>query len=167
MNTNLMCATGDEIAAHDRVAVRRCEDPIPGFACGAVSGNDDASPVGGVATQWKPDDAFLRARCADDNRQILLRDTAGVRISLHPRVRSGRQCNQNDARGVFIKTAEKTRPYAVPIAQVPENPVENSPRRVAIRRMNDDAGGLVDRHDVFVLIEDVERYGFWCRHVRK
>jgi hypothetical protein len=103
---------------------------------------------------------MCRPRDASHDRQVFLPHRARPHRSYDGRVRGFRLRHQHDPRRVLVQPLQQPRVRAA-FAQVPEHGIEKRSLHVLVGRMHDDAGGLVDGEQVFVLEEDVERERLW------
>jgi hypothetical protein len=89
-----------------------------------------------------------------DHRQVLLPDAAGEPVLLHPRVRLGGRAHDDETGRVPVQSREDAWLCPVPIAQVPEDGVQQRAGPVPVRGVHHLSGRLVEDEEPVVLVDD-------------
>ena len=169
VHANLVRAAGDQLAGHDRTAIGARQHVVAGFAGRAVGARHDPAPIAGVAPKRFLDRSRRRPRDALHDGQIFFAHAARVRVPLHGRVCGRRQRHQHQARGVLVEPRQHAGARRRAVPEPPQHRVQHGLRRVLVGGVHHDAGRLVDRQQVLVFEQDVERelFGCWRRAPRR
>src|SRR6185437_12274940 len=112
-----------------------------------------------VAADRRLDPARPRARPAADERLVAALERTLPDELLQPLERLVRAGHHEQAGRVAVEPVDDARTLLVlAAAREPDEPVHERPARVAGRRVDDDAGRLVDDEHVLVLVRDPERH---------
>ena len=114
-----------------------------------------------IASDREHDFALADARDPGGERQVLLAERPSPHLAREHLVGTVRLRDQEHPRRVAVETVDDPGPQlaadAGQVADVVEEGIHERARRVARGGMDDEAGRLVDRDQVFVLVEDRER----------
>jgi hypothetical protein len=165
VHADLMRAAGDEAAPDERQADGgggHPRDPFePCEAGGAdVRRSDDPARIAAILGEPQIDLAACHVDAAVDDGEIVFLGGRGRRALERGVDRRGLG-DDDDAGGQLVEAADERGPLrSRPAARVPQQGVQQRAGRVLVRRMHHHAGRLVQREQVFVLEEDVERHVF-------
>ena len=114
-----------------------------------------------IAADAQVDAIARRARRAVDDREVVLVDRPPRHRARQRRVDRRRLRDQHDPRGVAIEAMDEMDAAAAPARRaVREQRVHQRAGRIALRRVHDEPGRLVDGEERVVLVEHGERPGF-------
>ena len=161
VNSNLVRSTRREADAKERATREELEQLELGHG---VTGNGgverDAGGVAPVAADRRFDSSSPRARPAAHEREIFPHELPAAQEALQPAMGLVGAGDDEEPRGVAVESMDDPRPRRIAPARdgVREESVDERAVRVPGRRVDDDAGRLVDDEEILVLVHDAQRH---------
>ena len=176
MDADLVRSPRVETRFEERHAIEALEDsevsPRVSVRVWAVLGVDGHPlAVGRVAADWGVDGRGLETGVAPDQRQIASLDGSRGDLRLEGAHRNLAAGDDHHAGSILVEAVDDTGSEGGCLvivggqlgAGMAEDGVDEGPRSVSRRRMDDEAAGFVDHEEVLVFVGDVQgdRFGFW------
>ena len=161
MDSDLVCSAGQRLEAQIGGMVEALKNAIAGESFPSLCRcGDHLGSVVAAAGDMRLDDSGFLVRGPDDNGAVFLMDFSGLELLCEAVVRQVVFCRDDATGGILVQPvnnagAERMAAGGEPLA-VSQECVDKRMRRITWRRMDDEAGGLVDHDEVIILKEDVE-----------